>query len=93
MFYPAEAFFRDSKKQVSIAHDARRRIMHLRIIDAQRQQLIQAPAFVLRLVVKSHRWRDFIVDRTTEMNSYESIECCFPDQSLARVVLLLVHRD
>jgi hypothetical protein len=46
VFYPAEAFFRDSEKQFSVAYDACGGIVHLRVVDAERKQVRQAPAFV-----------------------------------------------
>jgi hypothetical protein len=35
MFQPADALFRHGKQQLAVAHKARRRIMHLRIINPQ----------------------------------------------------------
>ncbi len=37
MFHPAEALFGHGKQQLAVAHDARRGIMHLRIINPQCQ--------------------------------------------------------
>jgi len=41
MFRPADPLFRHGKQQLAIRHDARRRIMHLRIINSQSELPLQ----------------------------------------------------
>ena len=40
MFHAADALFRYGKKQFSVAHNAGRGVVHPRIVDAHRQQMI-----------------------------------------------------
>jgi hypothetical protein len=54
MLHPAQAFFRHREKQFPVAHDARGGVMHLRIINSERQQASQAQSSMKVVNTKRH---------------------------------------